>query len=414
MNHQYVQSGTVDRKETPQGARVAYSRKLESCLSLDDFELAAKRHLPTPFYQYVSGGTETNQSLRSNRSVFSDFELVPRFMVGVDNVDTSVDLLGHRYSLPFGIAPMGVAALWAYRGDTVLASAAAVENIPMMLSGASLIPLEDVRQANQRAWFQMFFPSEDAGIVALTERVRAAGYETLVITVDCPVNGNRENNARAGFSTPVRPSLRLAWQGITHPRWTAGTFLRTLFTHGMPHFENNHAHRGVPIFSASAQRDLSAAAHADWRQVKLVRELWKGKLIIKGLLDPRDAAMAAACGADGVVVSNHGGRQLDGAAAPLRVLPGIVAACPGIPVMLDSGVRRGTDVIKALALGAKFVFVGRPFAYAASVGGREGVLRAIQLLKEEVQRDMALAGRRSVGDIDKSVLYPLRGYSHQV
>lgn len=406
MNSQSMDAAKSPASMAVEAGHSSKSRRdTAAFLCLDDFEIAARRHMPHPIYQYVSGGTETNQSLRSNRSAFGDFELVPRFLVDVSRADIQAEIFGHSYSAPFGIAPMGVAGLWAYRGDAALAEGARRENIPMMLSGASLMRLEDVRKVNPGAWFQMFLPGTDAEISALTRRVLAAGYETLVITVDCPVNGNRENNARAGFSTPIRPSLRLAWQGLTHPRWTFGTFLGTMIRHGMPHFENNHATRGVPIFSASAQRDLSAAAHANWTQFQLVRAQWPGKLIIKGILDPRDAAMAVACGADGVIVSNHGGRQLDGAVAPLRVLPDVVEACPGTPVMIDSGIRRGTDVLKALALGASFVFVGRPFAYAASVAGIDGVVKAIELLKGEVQRNLALAGRQSLDDVDPSILY---------
>jgi L-lactate dehydrogenase (cytochrome) len=276
----------------------------------------------------------------------------------------------------------------------------------MVLSGSSLMRLEEVAQANPGAWFQAYLPGDDAGITALLQRVQAAAYQTLVITVDTPVAANRENNVRAGFSIPVRPSARLAWQGITHPRWLFGTFVRTLMQQGMPHFENSYATRGAPILSANVERSLSDRGHLDWRHFRLIRQMWPGRLVIKGVLDARDARMAADAGADGIIVSNHGGRQLDGAVAPLRVLPRIVAACPGIPVMLDSGVRRGSDVLKALALGAKFVFVGRPFSFAASVGGEAGVLRAIELLKLEVSRNMALLGVTSIEQLDASFLAP--------
>jgi L-lactate dehydrogenase (cytochrome) len=222
--------------------------------------------------------------------------------------------------------------------------------------------------------------------------VARAGFEKLVVTVDSQVAPNRENYLRAGFTAPLRPTARLAWDGITRPKWLFGTFLRTLFRQGMPHFENNFATRGAPILSPSVVREWSERGQLDWTHFSLIRRLWKGTLIIKGILDPDDARLARDAGADGVVVSNHGGRQLDGAVSPLRVLPAIVAACPEIPVMMDSGVRRGTDVLKALALGAKFVFVGRPFGYAAAIGGIAGVNRAIGLLSDEIRRDMAMLG----------------------
>ena len=329
---------------------------------------------------------------------------MPRVFVDISKRDAGVELFGKRYDAPFGIAPMGLAALYAYRGDVVLAQAAARENIPMVVSGSSLIRLEDIAKANPHAWFQAYLPGDDTGILALLDRVKAAGFRTLVVTVDTPVGANRENNVRAGFTIPVRPGLRLAWQGVTHPRWLLGTFLRTLVKHGMPHFENNYAMRGAPILSKNVERDMTDRGHLNWRHFRMIRDTWKGELVVKGVLDARDARMAADAGADGIIVSNHGGRQLDGSATPPRVLPQIVAACSGIPVMLDSGVRRGSDVLKALALGAKFVFVGRPFAYAASIGGEAGVRKAVDLLKLEVSRNMALLGVTSVAQLDRSFL----------
>jgi len=246
-------------------------------------------------------------------------------------------------------------------------------------------------------------------IVALVERVARAGFRTLVITVDSQVAGNRENNIRAGFSTPLRPTLRLAFDGITHPRWLCGTFLRTLLRHGMPHFENNFATRGAPILSSSVLRDYSDRGHLHWEHWRLIRRMWSGTLVIKGILDKADARIARDAGADGIIVSNHGGRQLDGAVAGLRVLPGIVAACPDIPVMLDGGIRRGTDVLKALALGAKFVFVGRPFGYAAAIGGVPGVTHAIGLLAAEILRNMAMLGITDLAQLDAGWLMRVRG-----
>ncbi len=366
--------------------------RLGHLLNLDDFEAAARRHLPAPVFAYVSGGVERNQSVRANARAFERYEVVTRVLVDMSKRSTEITLLGQTWSAPFGIAPMGICALSAYRGDLVLTQAAARENVPMVMSGSSLIPLEAVARANPRAWFQAYLPGTEAQIAALIERVKAAGYGTLVATLDASIASNRENNIRAGFTSPLRPSLGLAWQGITHPRWLLGSFLRTLVRHGMPHFENNHAQRGAPILSASVVRDFSDRGHLTWEHLRLVRRLWPGHLVVKGLLDVRDARQALECGADGLIVSNHGGRQLDGTVSPLRVLPGIVQACPEVPVMVDSGFRRGTDVLKALALGAKFVFVGRPFNYAASVAGEDGVRHGIRLLRDEVSRNLAMLG----------------------
>ena len=215
----------------------------------------------------------------------------------------------------------------------------------MIMSGSSLIRLEEVAEVGKNVWFQAYLPGTMEQIEALLARIQAAGYEKLVITVDTPVAANRENNVRAGFTTPLRPSLRLLMDGITHPRWTLGTFLRTLAHKGMPHFENNYATRGAPIMSRNVARDFSDRAHLNWSYFERVRQLWPGKLIMKGVLSAPDARAAVDKGADGIIVSNHGGRQLDGSVAPLRVLPKIVRACPDVPVMMDSGIRRGSDAV---------------------------------------------------------------------
>lgn len=386
---------------TPAGASVRpVPRALRNILCLDDFEGAAAAHLPRPLFGYVAGAAETNSSLRGNRASFDQYRFVPRTLVDISRRSTQRTLFGQTYSAPFGIAPLGLSALTAYRGDVVLASAAARAGVPMIMSGSSLIRLEEVANASRQAWFQAYLPGDEASISALIERVAIAGFATLVLTVDTPVAANRENNVRAGFSTPLRPSLRLAWEGITHPRWSLGTFGRTILRHGMPHFENNYATRGAPILSPNVERDFSDRGHLNWHHFALIRHQWRGRLIVKGILSLDDARIARDAGADAIILSNHGGRQLDGAVSPLRVLPDVVAACPDLPVMLDGGVRRGSDVLKALALGARFVFVGRPFAYAAAIGGEAGVTHAIALLSGEVSRDMAMLGVNSLDELD--------------
>ena len=383
---------------------VALPTRLRHILCLDDFETAARRHLPGPIFAYISGAVERNHSLRANHTAYEQYEFVTRVLIDISRRTTATTLLGKRYSAPFGLAPMGISALSAYRGDLVLTQAAARENVPMIMSGSSLIRLEEIVQANPDAWFQAYLPGDEPNIVALIQRVQAAGYRTLVVTVDAGIAANRENNVRAGFSTPLRPGVRLAWEGITHPRWLFGTFLKTIARHGMPHFENNNAQRGAPILSPNVERDFSDRGHLNWQHFRMIRRMWRGELVIKGILDSRDARIAADYGADGIIVSNHGGRQLDGAVAPLRVLPQIVAACPEVPVMIDSGIRRGTDVLKALALGARFVFIGRPFNYAAAVAAEAGVRTGIDLLRQEVSRNMAMLGVTSLSELDASYL----------
>ena len=385
----------------------AAPRLLRGVLALDDFEALARRRIPRPIFGYVSGGVERNVSRSWNRSVFDDLALVPRMLVNVSARSQRADLFGETYDAPFGIAPMGGTSLAAYQGDAVLARAAAKCNVPMILSGASLTPLEAVRAAGGRhTWFQAYLPGDAAAITELVERVARAGYDTLVLTVDVPVGANRENNVRNGYHAPLRPSLRLAWHCLSRPRWLATTALRTFVTQGMPHFENMGPR--TPVLSRTAVRERAQRDHLDWGHVALMRRLWQGTLVIKGILDKADAIIARDHGIDGIIVSNHGGRQLDSAAAPLRVLAGIVDAAGGMTVMMDSGVRRGTDVLKALALGAKFVFVGRPMLYAAAVAGEAGVRHAIGLLRDEIDRDLALLGIRALADMTRERLHDPR------
>lgn len=368
-------------------------RALRPILALDDFETAARRHLPRPIFGYVSGACETCASFRDNRNAFGDLSFVPRVLRNVGNRTQSVTLFGETFAHPFGIAPMGLSALAAYDGDVVLSQAANAGGILAILSATSLTPLERVAQEGGSRWFQAYLPGEPERIDAMVDRVAAAGFETFVLTADVPVAGNRENNVRNGFDAPLQPSARLAWQGMTHPSWLFGTALRTLRQRGMPHFENMDAFRGPPIVSRNLVRAIGKRDQLAWEHVARIRERWKGNLVLKGILSIEDAVLARDHGVDGIIVSNHGGRQLDGAIAPIRVLPGIADAVGNdLAVMLDSGIRRGSDVLKAIAAGAQFVFVGRPFLFAASVAGASGVTHAIDLLAAEIDRNMALLG----------------------
>ena len=387
-------------------------RRLERILSLDDFERAARRHLPRPLFGYVASVAEEGETARAGREAFNEVHWLPRALVNVSSISTEVELLGQRFSQPFGIAPMGISALTAYRGDMVLAEQAQRAEIPMIVSASSLIPMEELAEATGADWFQAYLPGTLEGIDALLERVIQAGYKRLVITVDYPVPPNPENHRRSGFSSPLKPSARLAWDGLTRPRWLTGTFLRTLLRHGVPHFENNAATRGVPVLAKHAARDFAGRRHLDWSTLEHVRSRFPGQLVVKGILHPDDARRACQAGADGLIVSNHGGRQLDATVAPLTMLPEVVKAVEGkVPVMIDGGFRRGGQVLKALALGADFVFVGRPFNYAASVAGGAGVAHAIRLMSEEIERNMALLGVTAIDQLGPHLLRRRDGVS---
>ena len=399
MRHS-LHENTVTRETRDLKLPARPPRRLRTILSLADFEHAARRHLPRPIFGYVAGGVEDTVALRSAAAAYREWSFVPRVLVDVSQRVQEVELFGDTYSSPFGIAPMGISALIAYEGDLALARAAETANIPMVVSSTGLIRLEDVRQAAPHStWFQAYLPGDPAKIEAMVQRVQAAGYRTLVLTVDVATLPSRENNIRVGFTMPLRPSMRLAWDGMVRPRWSIGTLLQTLVKHGMPHFENSSATRGVPIFSGAAVREFGSRDTLSWTHVDQIRRMWNGNVVLKGVLAAEDARIAADHGVDGVIVSNHGGRQLDAAIAPLRALPAIVQAKGPMKVMIDSGVRRGNDVLKAIALGADFVFIGRPFIYAAAIGGQAGVVHAIRLLSEEIGKDMALLGVTSLSEL---------------
>jgi L-lactate dehydrogenase (cytochrome) len=389
---------------TVQRAESAAPRAMRRYLALDDFEAAARRRLPKFLYGYIAGATETDAALRDNRRAFDEYGFVPRVLNDVSAREQTTKLFGKTYSAPFGIPPMGSAALCAYRGDIVLTRAAAATNLPMILSASSLITLEDVRRENPAAWYQAYLAGDAARIEPLVDRVAAAGYDTFVVTADVPVAPNRENNIRNGFQVPLAITPRVAWDTITHPDWLFGTWARTVINHGMPHFENMDAVRGPPVLSKNLMRNIGKRDQLAWKHVELIRRRWRGKLVVKGLISPADARIARESGVDGVIVSNHGGRQLDCTVSSLRTLPEISAEANGMTVMLDGGIRRGTDVLKALALGAQFVFIGRPLLYAAVVAGQAGVQRALTLLRDEIDRDMALLGIRSIGEISSDLL----------
>ena len=401
--------GVAVRAPTKEKAKAGVLRRM---LALDDFDLAARGILPRPIYGFVAGGAETGSTLAANRRAFSQYALVPRVLVDTSNRRIDSEVFGLPCAAPFGIAPMGAAGLAAHLGDIVLARAAEEMRIPFILSASSMVPLEKVRMANKSAWFQAYLPGEPGRIVPLVERVKSAGFEVFVITVDLPVTGNRENNIRNGFSLPLKPSLRLAWDGLTRPRWLLGTAFRTLLNSGMPHFENLDATRGPPVLSRNLLREVGRRDGLAWPHLELIRRHWPGKLVVKGVLAPEDAKMAHEIGADGVIVSNHGGRQLDYAIASLTALPDIVESAGDMIVMMDGGIRRGTDVMKAMALGARFVFVGRPFLFAAAVAAEAGVSHAVSVLSDELRRDLAMIGANRPEALSPAFLNSARDSDH--
>ncbi|MFZ0499827.1 MAG: alpha-hydroxy acid oxidase [Steroidobacteraceae bacterium] len=379
-------------------------RRCEGILSLEDFTELARTALPRPIFGYIAGGADDGRCLLNNRAAFQRFSFVTRVLRDVTERSTRRSVLGQDFDYPFGIAPMGISALFAYRGDRLLARAARDANVPMIASGASLIPIEEIVAENPGCWCQAYLGGDAAEVDDALQRIRRAGVRTLVITVDVPTPSNREQEARAGFSSPLRPNFRLAWDFIVKPRWLLGVMAQSVARNGLPAFENVAHHARIPMISRHATRDIGRRGRLKWADLRRIRERWQGALVIKGILHVDDARMAREHGVDGIIISNHGGRQLDAAISPLLLIPEIKAVCGPMTLMVDSGFRRGTDVLTALALGADFVFLGRPFAYALAARGESGVRHAIELLRREIDAVLAMLGHRSVDTLDPSCL----------
>lgn len=376
----------------------------KQALNIHNLRRIAHRRLPRVAWEFLERGTEDDTTLAENRAAFERIRLRPRALVDVSKRTQQVTVFDRTYRAPFGIAPTGAAGLYSFEADVALARAAAKAGVPFVLSTASFVALERVaREADGSKWFQLYMSKDRDAAQTLVARARDAGFEALVVTTDVPVGGNREYNRRNGFDVPFRLNFRNALDGALHPHWLVNVFMRTLFTSGVPRFRNTDV--GGRIIARNLLEFRARREALDWSDFDWLRKFWPGKLLVKGVLTVEDALLAVRHGADGLFVSNHGARQLDGAPAPLDVLPEIAAAVGRrLNIMLDSGVRRGSDIVKALALGADMVFVGRAALYGASAGGEAGVTRTLDILKSEVDRVMALIGCPSVEDLDARYL----------
>lgn len=383
------------------------SRAVARARSIADLRLLAKRRLPRAVFDFYDGAAEDELTLRDNRAAFERVRLAPKVLRDVSRVDTATTLLGAPSKLPIGIAPTGTAGFGWPGADVALARSAAACGIPYTLSTAATASIERIARASSgRLWFQAYILKGREFTMKLVERARAAGYEGLMITVDVPVGGKRERDFRNHYSVPFRFTAKNLLDFASRPGWAFG-----ILRHGMPQLENligfTPGVTGTIAISSSVGRNNDASF--DWDALKVMRDRWPRKFIVKGILRADDAEKIAAIGCDGLVVSNHGGRQLDGAVATLDALPAIARAVGGrISVLVDGGVRRGADVVKALALGAEGVLVGRATLYGSSAGGEAGVARALDILSDELVRSMQLCGVRSVREIGADLIAPQR------
>ena len=374
------------------------------CYNIADLRERARRRLPLGIWEYAERGVEDECGMARNRAAFEAVTFRPRVLRGVDRIDTATEILGKRAAFPLALAPTGAAGLLWYQGDLALARAAAKANVPFTISSASTMDLEDIAAAGGRLWFQLYLWEDRALSHAVVDRASELGCEALFVTLDLPVPPNREYIHRSGFGTPFKLNARNTLDGQTHPLWLAGVMGRYMLEGGIPTQANlpdrlrAKITRGAPPGALFKQDDL------DWDGVKALRDRWPGKFVLKGILHPEDAERALAMGADGVVVSNHGGRALDCSVASLDALPAIRQAVGGrMTVLLDSGIRRGSDIVKAIASGADAVLAGRAPLYGLAAFGEAGVSRAIALLQTETARTMAMLGLRTIEEV-KSAL----------
>ena len=357
--------------------------RLSRAFNIEDLRRIARRRLPRVVYEFLEGGSEDELTLRAKREAFEAIRFAPRTLVDVSKRSQKVTLFGRVYESPMGIAPMGGAGLFWHDADIALARAARSANLPFVLSTHSFVPLERLAwESGGPPWFQLYLPRERDAARALVRRALQAGCEALVLTVDVPVGANREYNRRNNFSLPLRFEPNKVLDALRHPRWLIRVFARAWLSRHNPMRQPEWGTR----------RD-----HHSWQDFDWLRDAWPRTLLIKGILSVEDAVLAAEHGADGIFVSNHGGRQLDGLPSPMEALPPIAAAVgERLAILVDSGFRRGSDVVKALALGADMVFLGRAAMYGVAAGGEAGARQAIQLLRAEVDRVLALLGCTSI------------------
>jgi len=377
--------------------------KLSRAVNIADLRRMAQRRLPPVVFDYIDGGAEDEVTLRANERAFADVTFRPRQCIETPNPDLRTTVLGTTFDVPFLLAPLGFCRMFYPRGESVAAREAHAAGTAYILSTFSGQRLEDVRvDATGPLWYQLYVPGGRAVAEATIARARAAGYSVLVVTIDTPVSGMRERDIRRGagplLKGGVTTILPHVWQFATHPRWVMG-----YFGDGAPRVFPNVELPGVGPMPCGDTGVLLAETNITWKDLAWIRDAWRGPIVIKGVHTGDVARQAVDAGADAVVVSNHGGRQLDGVAASVRVLPEVVAAVGDrVEVLMDGGIRRGTDIVKARCLGARAVLIGRAYGWALGAAGGPGVARAIAILKADLVRTLRLLGCGSMGELDRS------------
>lgn len=385
------------------GRRYYRGSEFRRAKDIEELRQIARRRLPAFVAEYLEGGSEDEQTLTRNRDAFRDIRFVHRSLVDVSKRSLATSVFGQPCALPFGIGPTGFNGMFWKHGDLALARAARAARIPFVASTVSSDPLEEIAKETDRLWFQLYIYRDSAPVNAMLATAENVKCEALVVTVDAPLLGNRGWDQRS-YARRFKLSWRAKLDVLMHLRWLFGVFL----PRGLPGFGNLDKFLGGRKVALDSARYAGEQLHAgvQWDDIARLRDRWPRRLVIKGLLAPADIERAIALGADGVVLSNHGGRQLDAEAAPLDLLPAIVQLVNRrVTVMIDGGFRRGTDIVKALALGAEFVLLGRATLYGLAAGGEAGAAHALGILRAEVDRVLALLGCPSIAELGPSFLY---------
>ncbi|SDO77892.1 L-lactate dehydrogenase (cytochrome) [Lutimaribacter pacificus] len=376
---------------------------MSQLLTIADLKERARRRVPKMFFDYADSGSWTEGTYRANEEDFAAIKLRQRVLVDMSDRSLETTMIGEKVSMPVALAPTGLTGMQHADGEMLAAQAAEAFGIPFTLSTMSICSIEDVASVTTRPfWFQLYVMRDHDFVRSLIDRARAARCSALVLTADLQIVGQRHKDLRNGLSAPPRLTAANLFDMARRPRWSMAMLRTQRRT-----FRNVVGHaKGVGDLSAlAAWTNAQFDPRLSWDDVAWIKEYWGGKLIIKGILDEEDARHAAESGADAIVVSNHGGRQLDGAPSTISMLPRIVEAVDGrTEVHLDGGIRSGQDVLKAVALGAQGTFIGRPFLYGLGAMGQDGVTLALEIIRKELDATMALCGKRLISDIDRSVL----------
>ncbi len=380
---------------------------LDDCYNVFDLRDAAKGKLPKAVFEFVDRSTEDEIALRNNRAAFERIRMRHRALVDVSGRSTKTTLFGKEISAPMAIAPTGAAGLCWYEGELELAKAAAKMKIPFTLATGAMTSMEKIaKEANFRLWFQLYVWKQRELSYQLIERAKNNGFEALIVTTDTIVSPNREYNARNGLDLPFTPTVRFTRDILMRPMWFTNVLMKYLTTIGMPRNENYPEPYRRKVGTDTFRHEVMRQDSLNWDDIKIFRDKWPGILMLKGINRPDDALKAVSAGVDGIVVSNHGGRNMDSAAATIDMLPDIAEAVGDkITVLLDSGIRRGSDIVKAVALGAKCVLTGRATLYGTAVGGEKGATKAINIIQTEMDKTMAYTGCNLVDEITTDIFF---------